>query len=130
MNNKGFAITGILYTIFILFSLILVSILAGISSRRRYLEKSVSSLENVYTASSLRNGDNPLSVSDDAPKTGKYKFSFEYSGMKFDCYSYLKKDSPLTLNSIDFTTKSCNDTYKPVMDNATDSVKIYYYGFQ
>ena len=94
------------------------------------MEKSISSLENVYTASYLMNEDAPLSVGGNAPQTGKYKFSFEYGDMKFACYSYLKKDSSLTLNSIVFTTPSCNNSYKQVMEQATDSVKIYYYGFQ
>ena len=38
MNNKGFAITGILYTIFILFIMILLSILSGLNTRKNILE--------------------------------------------------------------------------------------------
>ena len=48
MNNKGFAITGILYTLFILFTMILLSVLATMSAKRTSLEKTIIGLENSY----------------------------------------------------------------------------------
>ena len=48
MNNKGFAITGILYTLFILFIMILFSILSSLSYKKGILEKTVLGIEDDY----------------------------------------------------------------------------------
>ena len=48
MNNKGFAITGILYTLFTLFVMILLSVLATISYKKTVLEKTITKLEDDY----------------------------------------------------------------------------------
>ena len=38
LNNKGFAISAILYTLLILFTLTLISLIAGLNSRNKMLE--------------------------------------------------------------------------------------------
>ena len=102
LNNKGFAITGILYTLFILFSLVLVSVLAGLSSRLSFLEKSVVSLEDDYKLGEEVSVD--VSISE-APVDGKYVFT--YNGNR--CYTYLKKGTDLTyLGNLVFTSLSCS----------------------
>lgn len=86
MNNKGFAITGVLYTVFVLFLMILIAILIGLNSTNKLAKKSIESLEDDYTGviydESLQP---PLSTLTTAPCTGKYffsdneaKFSFVY----------------------------------------------------
>lgn len=45
LNNKGFAITGILYTVFILFLMILLSVLSGLNIKRQSLEKNMENIK-------------------------------------------------------------------------------------
>ena len=46
LGNNGFAITGILYTIFILFLMILLSVLGGLNTKRQLLEKNIEDINN------------------------------------------------------------------------------------
>lgn len=103
MNNKGFAITGILYTIFILFIMVLLSILAGLSSRRSLLEKSIMSLEDDYKITDA-NMNNITGTT--APFTGKYIFKSDTT----ECTTYLKKGASLDSNSdsVTFIESGCN----------------------
>lgn len=48
LNNKGFAITATLYTILILFLMILVSVLSGLVNKEKLLEKSTESISENY----------------------------------------------------------------------------------
>lgn len=107
MNNKGFAITGILYTIFILFIMVLLSILAGLSSRRSLLEKSMMSLEDDYKITDA----NMIDITGTkAPFTGKYIYMKNISETEsLLCTTYLEKeDSLINLNYITFIEKKCN----------------------
>lgn len=97
MNNKGFAITGILYTIFILFIMVLLSILAGLSSRRSLLEKSMMSLEDDYKITDA-NMNNITGTT--APFTGKY--IYKRINSETECTTYLKKGVSLDKNSVIF----------------------------
>ena len=111
MNNKGFAITGVLYTIMILFLLILVSILAGLSSRNNFLKKSVESMENDFVGSEVTDTTviENAKTSGVAPVTGKYVFNI--TGTDISCYSFVKGGNTLDWSSSDFyfTTTSCNE---------------------
>ena len=100
MNNKGFAIGGILYSLFILFLLILVSILGGLQSKKNSLMKFMASFEEGITGSEIVE-TNGLT---EAPVDGKYQFSSSDDGIK--CYAYLKKGT--SFNNITFTTDNCN----------------------
>ena len=79
LDNKGFAITGILYTLMVLFLLVLLSVLNGLSSRKTMLEKSTEVLEESYL------GDDSKAVEDidyvniekKAPRDGKYVFELD-----------------------------------------------------
>ncbi len=81
LDNKGFAITGILYTLFVLFLLIMMSVLAGLNSRKNSLEKSVMSLEESFSGNNAKSSEYITYVSENqiAPVTGKYVFEFEGS---------------------------------------------------
>lgn len=110
MNNKGFAITGILYTIFILFIMVLLSILAGLSSRRSLLEKSMMSLEDDYKITDA-NMNNITGTR--APFTGKY--IYKRNNNETECTTYLKKGVSLDLkvsNSVTFIESNCNSINK------------------
>ena len=104
MNNKGFAITGILYTLLILFLLIIGSFLGSMRSKNNYLEKSISSLEDSYIGVYI------LDIPNDniANYTGKYEFRTSDSF----CYSYLSKGDIIDINSIKYTTRECNEMDK------------------
>ena len=109
MNNKGFAITGILYTVFILFIMVLLSMLSGLNQRMRILEKSIEIYNDSYKA--LNNSENAstcdvskMNNQQIAACTGKYIF-----GIKNDntiCITYLKKGTRFTSDKISFIIKN------------------------
>ena len=112
MNNKGFAITGILYTLFIMFLLILASVLGGLSSRRNILQKSLLSLEESFSGIELSSEEiSNANTSQIAPVDGKYEFKITLvTGEELNnCVSYLKKGAELDYNNITFVPKDCND---------------------
>ncbi len=91
MNNKGFAIIGILYTILILFLMIMLSVLAGLNTRKNFMEKSISSFQDDYLGSNVNDGYvSSANSSKTAPVTGKYVFSNNSSDNSSECYAYLK----------------------------------------
>ena len=116
LNNKGFAITGILYTLFILFLLILVSVLGGISLKRNMLQQSIIGQEDSFTGEPLTRDeiqviiDDPLKI---APISGKYIFSID--GLETKCFAYLKEGISLNNESIIYTPSICNDNYNQTM---------------
>lgn len=90
MNNKGFAITGILYTIFILFILTLFAVLTGLNTRERLMKKSIESLEYEFVYHNYY-----YFIDEDVAKeNGLYYFSNSDTGNY--CYSYLKKGDKLS----------------------------------
>lgn len=119
MNNKGFAISGILYTLFVLFLVILVLALDGLKTRNNYLEKSitVSGLNEVYIGKWLEFYSTDYETSLEFPYTGKYSFSVTLDdGSTVNCYSYLTKgavisneDGTINYDNIKYTTSTCND---------------------
>lgn len=91
MNNKGFAIIGILYTILILFLMIMLSVLAGLNTRKNFMEKSISSFQDDYLGSNVVEGYvSSANMYKKAPVTGKYVFSNNSSDNSLECYAYLK----------------------------------------
>lgn len=96
MNNKGFAITGILYTIFILFIMVLLSILAGLNTRKDLLEKSIMSFEDDYKILEENKVVDISGYNNTALVTGKYVFGSSISnGDALICTKYLKKGDSL-----------------------------------
>lgn len=83
LNNKGFAITGILYTLFILFILTLLSILSGLQIKKQTLEKATEKVENSYqgidVSSDADLGLAKVSSTRTASVTGKYVFELDSS---------------------------------------------------
>lgn len=97
MNNKGFAITGIIYTLFILFLMILLTVLAGLSSYQRLMVNSTRSLENSFEGEEIINDPSDEYVDLDTIKNdkkayylGKYIFKLD-NGL--ECLAYLNKDT-------------------------------------
>lgn len=131
MNNKGFAITGIIYTLFILFLMILLTVLAGLSSYQRLMVNSTRSLENSFEGeeiSDVVNSDKFDVIKNDrkAYYLGKYIFELD-NGL--ECSAYLKKDTNFnganTAKSFSETVEKlspsdCND-YDIIME----LIKVY-----
>ena len=121
MNNKGFAITGILYTIMILFTMTLFAILTGLNTKMKLMQKSTESFNNDY----ITNSSNIITQTDDAGQqetnnevetmnttktaiyNGKYIFTYTESGNIKYCIKYLSKNKSFNDNSISFIK---NDT--------------------
>lgn len=102
MNNKGFAITGILYTIFVLFMLIIGAILANISFKNRSLTLATSSLEDDFNLIKVSPIETGYTINEDkylAKFDGKYLFELTYTinseTKKIICSTYLKKDDEI-----------------------------------
>lgn len=118
MNNKGFAIIGILYTILILFLMIMLSVLAGLNTRKNFMEKSISSFQDDYLGSNVNDGYVSSANNDKkAPVTGKYVFSDNNSSSTDSyCYAYLKagddfKDKTLLCDNV---TSNWADNFRVV----------------
>ena len=117
LNNKGFAITAILYTLLILFSLILISIISGLNTRNKMLEKSIDTIEQKYNWDCLTNEDimriyskidpeNDITKLTSAPKKGKYI----YTDNTIECYTYLLEGTDLTqYSSFTYTQSECQN---------------------
>lgn len=100
MNNKGFAITGILYTLLILFTLTLISVISVLNTRNKILEKASQKIE--YKKSWNCINDNILRIT---AKKGKYIFVDNNNN---ECYTYLAENTLLEPNELTFTTSTCN----------------------
>ena len=110
LNNKCFAITAILYTLFILFSLTLISIIIGQNSKNKMLEKSIEAIENKYNWDCADvTQKNEIKYMTEAEHRGKYIF-INNNGEK--CYTYLLKGTNISKDNIrylNFTTQDCNN---------------------
>ena len=106
MNNKGFAITGILYTIFILFIMTMLAILSGLNTRMKLLEKSVISFQEDYELTEVTDSTdiNTMNQQRTALYDGKYVFNTTSSQ---PCTAYLKKST--SFDSITFIEKDCTN---------------------
>lgn len=124
LDNKGFAITGILYTLLILFSLILISVLAGLSSRLRIMEKSIESLEDDYKLGAVVSNNTIV----EAPVDGKYVFNHnkdELTSLGISgCVVYLESGSSLIAEDLVFTDDNCNSLSNE--DKANFILREYY----
>ena len=107
LNNRGFAIASTLYTIFILFLMILLGILASLTARERMLDKSTETFASDYTTDDEL-PDVEISSGSVAPVSGKYIFSI--NSQDNYCYSYLAAGSTIgDFKNLEYTTSECNN---------------------
>lgn len=117
LGNRGFAITGILYTLFILFLLILLSVLGSVRSRKNMLEKSTELVEESYQG--IKVDAAQVSLIREQKKAlvkGKYVFELQFSdSSKVWCYAYLNKEEEIVAGKDDqgrrritFVPNDCN----------------------
>lgn len=84
LNNKGFAITTILYGTLVLFLLLFVSLLAILSQYRKNLEKLVESSNGAREIVTLK-PDKTINIGQTVTKRGLYN-------IENTCYKYLSID--------------------------------------
>ncbi|MDD5827483.1 MAG: hypothetical protein PUD25_06965 [Bacilli bacterium] len=88
LDNKGFAITGILYTLFILFILLMFSILNGLQSKKQMLERSTVKLEESFKSKDVTNDSNigieKALTEGKALTTGKYLFEINTNNIPIE----------------------------------------------
>ncbi len=112
MNNKGFAITGILYTIFILFIMTLLAILSGLNTRLKIMQKSIMSFDDDYVQVNnviTSSGEN-LAFRQNALYTGKYVFQSITDSNKV-CISYIRRGKVFKTISFINDDTNCKDLY-------------------
>lgn len=106
LNNKGFAITGILYSLYALFLIILLSVLSSLKVRKNIIEDQTAVLEESYKGTLISNASaiDEVMTKKEATRAGKYIFELilENDSNHTKCYSYLKKGDKLH-NSNDTT---------------------------
>lgn len=102
LNNKGFAITSVLYGLLILFILLVGSFLTILTARKNRVDKITSKIEKNYYFSHT---SDEITIEDiytfRAPYTGKYIFNNDDN-----CYIYLAKNDKL--DKIDSSIISCS----------------------
>ena len=111
MNNKGFAITGILYTIFILFIMTLLAILSGLNTRMKLMEKSIMSFQDDYSLKNIATEGEKNQMNSDkiALYDGKYIFGD-------NCTAYLKKGT--AFSNAKYIGTNCNNTSELTLTDA------------
>jgi len=92
LNNKGFAITGILYTVFVLFLMILLSVLSGLNIKRQILEKNISNIKEDLEED-CKTLSEPIAVGYTTKYQGKYTIKLN-NGYEYE--TYLSKRKILT----------------------------------
>lgn len=117
MNNKGFAITGIIYTLFVMFLMILLSILSGLSSLQRLMINSNESLENTFQGTTVLASEiENMKINGEANYFGKYIFEVTGpNGTKIKCSTYLEKGTNFQDENIVYSPTNCNE-YEIEMD--------------
>ena len=123
MNDKGFAITGIIYTLFIIFLMVLLSVLSGLKSYQRLMSNSISGLENSFEGIKLEGteyANNAIEEDGTINYSGKYVFK---SGSNI-CTTYLNKG--ININStIYFIEGNCSFT---ISKDSLNLENTYIYG--
>ena len=99
LGNNGFAITGILYTIFILFLMILLSVLGGLNTKRQLLEKNI---EDINSKIEQKCESKNISLSNNIVTTVTGKYVIKVNGYQFT--TYISKGKQLTNNYLQTLT--------------------------
>ncbi len=120
LNNKGFAITTILYALLILFSLTLISVITGLNSRNKMLEKAIETIELKYNWDCIYKTNDPNNfnaynipnITNTSNNRGKYIFSEEgeiKENHEGECMTYLETNEEIKPEEFTYTTTACNE---------------------
>jgi hypothetical protein len=99
LNNKGFAITGILYTVFALFLMILLSVLSGLNIKRNLLEKNMDTMKEALEEKCTKyKGTDKINISTEY--TTKYQGKYVIEVNDYEYTTYLSSNETLTLSTL------------------------------
>lgn len=114
MNNKGFAITGIIYTLFILFLMLLLAVLSLMKAYQRLMINSTSSFETSFKGKEITDITS-IKNSGITPYMGKYVFNVvKKDNTTYTCSSYLDKDTDIYNDDITLSPSICNTNIKNI----------------
>ena len=115
MNNKGFAITGFIYTIFIIFIVIMVAILNMFNARKNILDKLKNGVQDEVNNKSALSNMQTFEIDGNIAEFKAYKSSFYRVKLKSRSFSadggivtfdiYLNKDEILYMKNNAVSTK-------------------------
>lgn len=94
LNNKGFAISGILYTVFVVFLLILLYILGALNSKRKILEKNIESINKSIYETCYTIGDSSTQIPASEANLSAITYTGKYT-LSTGCVTYAKKGESL-----------------------------------
>ena len=121
LNNKGFAITSVLYGLLILFVSLVGTYLTILVSKMNRLNNISDEINESYGFNTRLDGK---TLPYNAEYTGKYIFTINNS---LTCTSYISSGTTIDdLNNIVFTTKECNDKKGDITSSRLD--EIWYNG--
>lgn len=132
LNNRGFAISAVLYSVLILFMLILVSYLTILSTTRKFNTKTLSSINEIMKEEVIEI-NKVLNDKEYYLTTIRGNYLIELYNM--NCYIYLSKDMILInkdndlyinnelINSNNYICNNINDSNN--IDNSVKIVSVY-----
>jgi uncharacterized protein YpmB len=115
MNNKGFAITGILYGLMVLFMMLMLSFLSVLTAKKNKLEAISNSIDDSITMSE----DIDVAASSLTTYKTKYRgnYVFTINSNTNECSVYLPSNAEVTIssgkiivNGKDITITDCDNT--------------------
>lgn len=135
LNTKGFAITGILYSILILFLMILISLLSVLTARINRLddltaqindvvenneEKIINSINN-STPDNDRNINNPFQANQYFITNYRGKYEFKINDNSNYCYIYLPSNAMISIidNKLKYKLPTLDEEGNYVIDTST-----------
>ena len=135
MNNKGFAITGIIYTLFIIFLLILLSVLSGVSSFQRLMINSVDYFESSFKGVKIEKSGGFIDKNE-ALVLGKYIFKMYgkddcnndgFIDDDVDCFAYLNKGNEFNRSNVvcDFNKNGIYSSSSSSCSNIMKLIEVY-----
>ncbi|MBQ8192944.1 MAG: hypothetical protein IJZ46_02615 [Bacilli bacterium] len=126
LNNKGFAITSVLYGLLILFVILVGSYLTILVAKKNRLDTVSEEINDKYGFMSEKIIGSQITNPYTAEYTGKYLFTVNDT---LDCTSYIEKGTIITSTfNGDFAEKTCNDYKTSPGISSIILEKIYYNG--
>jgi len=129
LNNKGFAITSVLYGLLILFVSLVGTYLAVLVSKMNRLNNISEEINDKYGFTSEKIIGSQITESYTAEYTGKYIFTVNFDGETLDCTSYMVKGNIITSTfEGEFVETDCNNYRINTGISSIILEKVYYNG--